>query len=81
MFKNISNSFQVIQRNVVTDIFVGSKKYRSAFFRLELQRSNPGVQVFSRKLALKMLQAGLPIVLGHLEKRFGKTSGLVVVMY
>jgi hypothetical protein len=65
VYKNIPDSFKVVQRDVIANVFIGSEQNGATLIRLELKGSNPGVEVFGRKLTLQVLQTGLPGVLGH----------------
>ena len=65
VFKYIPDSFQVIQRDIVTNILVWSQQNGAALGGLNLQRTDPGIEIFRRELTLQMFQAGLPVFLGH----------------
>lgn len=65
VLENIPDSFKVVQGDIIPNVFVWSKENGFSFGGSDLQRSDPGIEILSRQLSLQVVQAGLPVCLGH----------------
>jgi hypothetical protein len=69
VFKNVADPLEIVQRDVIANVFVRRQQYRLALARADLKRPDPGVEIVRRQLAFEVLQTGLPEVLGHAVRR------------
>lgn len=65
VFEDVPDSLQVIHRNVITNIFIGGEQGSAVLACLDLQGTNPGIEIVGRKLTFQVVNAGFPVDLGH----------------
>ena len=65
VFEDVPDSLQVIHRNVITNIFIGGEQGSAVLACLDLQGTNPGIEIVGRKLTFQVVDAGFPVTLGH----------------